>query len=412
MVVMGKGERIPLLLKEDGIPLFLPTAWLTVMRRAAYPSANTLQANCYALKFLYMWAADQGIDIEERMLSGQFLQQHEIGNLADAASRPLENFEGKQPKSISSRRVVSLERVRMALPHAPKPVASETKTNRLRTVAQYLRWLGDRGINDIDLTEADKRRKRLGDMSANLLIIVPPSKGRNVVGHREAPSPTEMDRLLAVLEPASPDNPWRDVGLRMRNRLLVHMIYGLGIRRGETLGIKITDHIDWRGNRILIARNADDPEDPRARQPLVKTRDRFLPVKDKLMDMMREYVTYIRAKIPGAKRHQFLFVSHQTGKPLSDEGLNKVFRTLRERVVWVPENLTPHLLRHGWNDAFSRLIDNRKIDPVREAQMRSEMMGWSPTSGMAATYNKRKIREDAERISLAHQRKLGGEVES
>jgi integrase len=188
--------------------------------------------------------------------------------------------------------------------------------------------------------------------------------------------------------------------------LLIHLIYGLGIRRGEALGIKIGDHIDWPRNRILIARNADDPDDPRTRQPLAKTLDRFLPVKDKLLDMLRAYVTNIRSKIPAARRHTLLFVSHQTGRPLSAGALNKVFRSLRERVPDLPADLTPHVLRHAWNDAFSRLIDANNIDPAREAQMRSAMMGWVPTSGMAAVYNRRKIREDADKLSLAHQKEL------
>ena len=83
----------------------------------------------------------------------------------------------------------------------------------------------------------------------------------------------------------------------------VGIIYGLGIRRGEALGIKIGDHVQWDRSRILIARNADDPDDPRKRQPLAKTRDRFLPIRDKLIDMMHAYVTHIRFKVPGARKH-------------------------------------------------------------------------------------------------------------
>ncbi|TWA93193.1 phage integrase family protein [Azospirillum brasilense] len=407
MIVMEGGERLPLLIDADGVPLFWPNAWLLTMRRPAHRASNTLQANCYALKFLYVWAAESGNDIEGRMLSGQFLKSHEITSLAGAASRHLDGGgDDVRSKPLKARRVVSLEQVRMGAPEVPRTVLKHTAANRLRTVVQYLTWLGQEGSNDLDLETASKRKVQLDAMAATLNEKVPRTKGRNVVGQREAPPVEVMDRLLAVLEPDSPDNPWTDLGLRLRNRLVVHLLYGLGIRRGEALGIKITDHVQWHQNRILIARNADDPTDPRKRQPVAKTRDRILPVKDKLMDMMQEYVTHIRSKIPGARRGQFLIVAHDSGRPLSEAAMNKIFINLRERVVDLPESLAPHILRHAWNDAFSRLIDAKNVGPEREAQLRSQAMGWSPTSGTAATYNRRKIIEDTEKISLEHQGKL------
>lgn len=406
MIVMERGERLPLLIGEDGVPLFLPTKWLLTMRRPAHPAANTLQANCFALKFLYLWAEQRGIDVESRLLSGSFLRSHEIASLADAAALPLDAIGGKAAPLTATSKVVSLEKVRMRAPPSPQVVGTGNKANRLRTVAQYLEWLGQEGCGNLDLAAASSRKADLAAMLSNLNAKIPPAKGRNAVGSRESPPVETMDRMLAVLEPKCAENPWDDLGLQLRNRLLVHLFYGLGIRRGELLGIKIGDHIEWQRSRLLIARNADDPDDPRTEQPLAKTRDRFLPVKDGLMGMMQEYVTHIRSKIPGARRHSFLIVSHQTGRPLSHAALNKVFRNLRERVPDLPVDLSPHVLRHAWNDAFSRLIDAKNIDSAREAQMRSEMMGWSPTSGMAATYNKRKIREDADKLSLEHQKKL------
>jgi site-specific recombinase XerD len=227
-------------------------------------------------------------------------------------------------------------------------VLRKTKGNRLRTITSYLKWLGQRSGESLGLAEASGRMQRLDAMLKTLGTLAPPTKGRNVVGEREAPPLVVLDHLLAVIDPTSPDNPWRDVVLRLRNRLLVHFLYALGLRRGEALGIKIQDHIQWRQGTILIARNANDPSDPHKRQPLAKTRDRLLPVKNGLMDMMHAYVVHIRRKIPGAKGHQFLFVSHQTGRPLTEVAVNKVFRSLRDRTSGLPDDLTPHLLRHGW----------------------------------------------------------------
>ena len=409
MIVMEGGERFPLLVADDGVPLFRPTAWMVTVRRPAGLAANTLQANCYALKFLYFWAEANGVDIEARMLAGDYLRPHEINSLAAAAQNHLDEFD-QAPTKAKTAKVTALEQVRLKTPQAHRVVRTDTTANRLRTIAGYLGWLGQKGALRLDIQAATVRHQRLGAMMTNLTAVIPKSRGRNAVGQREAPPKEVMDRLLAVIKPGASDNPWDDLGLQVRNQLLIHLMYALGIRRGEALGLKIGDHIDFRGKRLLIARTPDDPEDPRRYQPATKTRDRWLPLKDGLIDMLQNYITVIRTKVPNARKHQFLFVSHQSGRPLSASGENKVFDQLRERVPDLPRLLTNHVLRHAWNDAFSRLIDANKVSPEREAQMRSEMMGWSPTSGTAATYNRRKIREDADRFLQEHQvALLGGE---
>lgn len=342
------------------------------------------------------------------MLSGSYLHPHEINNLAAAAQNHLDEFD-RVPTKAKTVKITSLEQVRMKAPQAHKAVRKDTTANRLRTITEYLRWLGQKGTLRLDIQAATVRQQGLGAMIANFTAMIPKSRGRNAVGQREAPLKEVMDRLLAVIKPGAPDNPWDDLGLQIRNQLLIHLIYALGIRRGETLGIKIGDHIDFRGKRLLIARTPDDPEDPRRHQPATKTRDRWLPLKDSLIDTLLNYITMIRTKVPNARKHQFLFVSHQSGKPLSESGESKVFDQLRERISDLPRQLTNHVLRHAWNDAFSQLIDANKVAPEREAQMRSEIMGWSPTSGTAATYNRRKIREDADKFLREHQMTLSSD---
>jgi integrase len=401
---MEGGERLPLLIAQDGAPLFRPTVWLLTMRRATHVSSNTLQANCFAIKLLYLWAVEQNINIEDRMLFGQALLPHELSGLVGMASQHLEDL-GKARQPAKADKVVSLEQVRMRASQVPRAVSKHTSAYRLRVIADYLRWLGQEGVGCLPVPAAAARKEVLDEMLSGLLVRTPKVGGRNVVGKREATPPDVMDRLLKIIEPDSPENPWKEFGLRIRNRLLIHLMYGLGIRRGEALGIKI-DRIRWRENSILIARTADDPADSRKRQPLAKTRDRWLPVKDGLMDMMQQYVTHIRSKIPRARQHQFLFVSHQGGAPLALVSCNKIFTTLRTRVKEIPDNMTPHLLRHAWNDAFSQLIDEKNIEPAKEEKMRSEMMGWSPTSGTATTYNRRHIQSEAEKMSLALQKEL------
>ncbi|WP_149164853.1 hypothetical protein [Azospirillum brasilense] len=194
-----------------GVPPIWWNAWRLTIRRTAHRASNALQANCQSLKFLYQWAAETGIDIESRMLSGQFLKSHEVASVAGAAVRHLDEVGGDAcTKPTNARKVVSLEQVRMGAPVTTKTVHQHTTANRVRTVARSPQWLGQEGSNDLDLEAASKRKAQLDEMVARLKAKVPLTKGWNGVGQREAPPVEAMDRVLEVLDPDSPDNPWKD----------------------------------------------------------------------------------------------------------------------------------------------------------------------------------------------------------
>jgi hypothetical protein len=126
-------------------------------------------------------------------------------------------------------------------------------------------------------------------------------------------------------------------------------------------------------------------------------------MKDSVAAMVQNYVTHIRGKFPRARLRPFLFVSHQNGAPLAMVSANKVFRTLRERVARLPDNLSPHLLRYAWKDAFSAIVDRRGTDRAKEKKLRSYLIGWSPTSKTAGIHSRRHVREKADELSLEHQ---------
>ncbi|MGE5546444.1 MAG: tyrosine-type recombinase/integrase [Solirubrobacterales bacterium] len=363
------------------------------MRRARNLATNTLQSNLIAVKLLYMWSQINSINIERRFLLGDYLNAQEISSLSDAARRPLKLL--TQKLSAQHDNVMRFSTV----------VDSATTAGRMLAIADYLSWLGQEALARHPLDSKSEIGRRLDEFIRNVRIRAPKVGSRNVVGKREAPPQEVIETMLNSVMPGSRQNPWRDTGLQLRNQLLVHLYFGLGIRRAEALGIK-TSHLDFRQGKILIARAADDPIDPRKHQPLAKTRDRWLPMGGELSEMIRNYVMHIRAKFTGARRHPFLLISHADGSPLKLTTVNKVFSELRSRVDGLPEDLSPHCLRHAWNDAFSKFVDRTGVPQDREAQLRSELMGWSPTSGTAATYNRRHAREAAKELSLRMQKAM------
>jgi integrase len=404
IVVMKGGERLPLLVGRDGVPLFRPMVWLLTMRRSVNVASATLKANLIALRLLHMWADERKVDIEARMLAGNYFSLAEGAALGDAVKHSIwsldegDEVEGK--KGRRGRKPMKLKPGMLA-----DEVDSGTAARRLRTIIDYLEWLAQDGLSRQEPKAAELWAAAKDRMVADLRARIPTESGRDQVGRREAPPEEAMDALLRLVEPDDSRNPWGNIGLRVRNRLLVHVLLGFGIRRGEALGIRI-DRIDFQANRILIARSADDPLDTRKDQPLAKTRDRWLPMAEGLASMVHDYVVHVRKKLPKARKHPFLFVSHRDGAPLSLISVNKLFQSLRERFPELPTNLTAHLLRHAWNEAFSKRMDAQGVEAAREEEIRSEIMGWSPTSGTAATYTRRHTRERAEQMALEHQKAI------
>ena len=66
---------------------------------------------------------------------------------------------------------------------------------------------------------------------------------------------------------------------------------------------------------------------------------------------------------------------------------------------------TPSLC-HTWNDSFSEEMDKNRVGEEQEKKARSYLMGWSETSGTAATYTRRHIRKRAQAASLQLQKNV------
>ncbi|HFX3164121.1 TPA: tyrosine-type recombinase/integrase, partial [Pseudomonas aeruginosa] len=170
------------------------------------------------------------------------------------------------------------------------------------------------------------------------------------------------------------------------------------------LNVKISD-INFQSEELTVVRRADDPEDPRKDQPLVKTRDRKIPLSPGLCKLTHEYITKTRRATEGARRHPFLFIAMGTGAPLSLSAVNVIFAELRNAFNGEFDAVTPHVLRHTWNDRFSDVMDKLKVSEAEEERMRSFLMGWAPTSKTSASYTRRHIRLKAQQVSLAMQSK-------
>jgi integrase len=339
------------------------------------------------------------------MREGQFLTIPELNRLADAAQYRIDDhsYEDKDPCS----NVIDIKRIGMRRKVAVKEVKAvnvATRASRLRYMADYLEFLA----TYMGATLSASLRGSLALETDHALKAfraqVPQVSKRAKLGAREGLSKEDQDRLLEVLHPDSPDNPWERGFVRQRNWLIVVLLLATGMRRGELLGLQIRD-LDQRLPKLRILRRADAKEDSRRIQPNTKTSDREVELRPAIMRAVWNYINYQRKKIKNARKYAQLIVADD-GQPLSLKSIDKLFAQLREACPDLPVKLTSHVMRHTWNERFSEQAELMGLTDAVEEKARNEQQGWTDNSKSAATYTRRHASKKGREISLKLQEQL------
>jgi len=390
--VMDTGERYCLLIdSQSDLPLFYPNLYVATQVRNKSLSYSAMGAALSGISVLLRFMDNRNENIEKRFLERKFFNDSELDAIRDFCQLRFQ----LTPSEKSSASSLSVSK------KFNKKVCSETEYSRLTVIAQYIHWLaGQIATSDQDRTIMLQIKK----MEIGLKARRPVKKGRNVHTEEKGLTEFQLGLLFELFRPESAFNPFKDPFVRSRNRLIFLLLYHLGLRGGELLNIRIRD-IDFTKNQLVITRRADEKDDSRKYQPLVKTLDRRLPIKETLVQELHYYIIKERKKIPSSNKNDFLFITHKSGptqgQPLSKSGYKKVIEIVRSTSPSL-FNLTGHQLRHTWNEAFSKHMDSMNESPNQEQQekMRSYLMGWRENSGTASIYNKRFIRSKANEASL------------
>jgi integrase/recombinase XerD len=144
--------------------------------------------------------------------------------------------------------------------------------------------------------------------------------------HRRLPrtlSPSEAERLIDAAAGTTPRS--------LRDRALVELLYGAGLRVGEAVGLGKTD-VDL-DRRIVRATGKGDKE-------------RIVPVGRPAVEALRRYLARGRPHLDRRHRPE-LFLNAQGGA-LTRAGVFLVLRRLAEKAGLDPERVHPHLLRHSF----------------------------------------------------------------
>ena len=342
--ITSSGERLSQLYKagEPGFPLFHPTAFIARSIRSSV-THETQKVYLAAIKRVCEWESSRKIDLALSFHRRMFLSAAQIDDLANYL----------RAKKLG----------------AKGDVISNSKYNTYVVyAAEYLHWLAQEVITDantpdvkdgISAQDAMLRRKKIrkaGSKSANEQRILSARLSNEA-----------CNQLLNLFNQPFVDlRQPQDLGPRLRNVLILRILYDTGMRIGEILSLKLKSFIEAGGDDsayLVIERNHHDAFDTRLNQPVAKTLGRIVPISKTLEEQLKEYLDKWRAEVPrvGFSDEDFIFVVHRGGrsqgralpKKAFDSGLKNLKKSFR---ALAPTH--PHLLRHDWNYRFSKLADS------------------------------------------------------
>jgi site-specific recombinase XerD len=160
-----------------------------------------------------------------------------------------------------------------------------------------------------------------------------------------------------------------------RDRLIVMLLRETGVRRGELLGLHLSDvrDFDSRG-RIRIVRRDNNPNGAKA-----KGTEREIPILHNRQEIQEAFQSYLLEEYPPEAEqqgHRMLFVNldgKYAGKPMTSTRLNNLFYQLQDRTGIEAH---PHLFRHtfatrmlqaGYLDQYvQQLLGHRSIATTKD----------------------------------------------
>lgn len=182
------------------------------------------------------------------------------------------------------------------------------RLSSLKTFYKFLNLEGITGFNPTADLETPKIKRRL----PHVLSI------------------EEVDKLISQPRVATP--------LGLRDRAMLELMYGTGIRVSELLAVKIDDLNTTAGFLRCLGKGR---------------KERIIPVNQMSIDWVRRYLFQARNHLTSNNMERTLFVNAR-GKPLSRQGFFKILAAYT-RQAEIQKQVTPHTLRHSF---ATHLLEN------------------------------------------------------
>ncbi len=142
---------------------------------------------------------------------------------------------------------------------------------------------------------------------------------------KKLPDILSVEELEALLKKTEGDTP-----LSQRNRAMVELLYGSGLRIGELLALETNDlHINQ--GFINVSGKGD--------------KERIVPIGSEAASALKRYLESGRLKLSKAPVPNVFL--NKAGKPMSRVGFYKILKNLA-REAGIEKNVSPHTLRHSF----------------------------------------------------------------
>jgi integrase/recombinase XerD len=137
--------------------------------------------------------------------------------------------------------------------------------------------------------------------------------------------PDETLRLLDAIEGDAP--------MALRDRAMLELLYGAGLRVSELVGLPLTA-LDRRAGLLRVMGKG--------------SRERVVPMGDTARVALDRYLADGRAALLGARpdRSRAVFLTRRSG-PMTRQNFFTLLRKLALRAGIAPERVSPHVLRHA-----------------------------------------------------------------
>jgi len=201
--------------------------------------------------------------------------------------------------------------------------ARTSVARRVGAIRTFYRWARARGVVADDPAALLGRPKaasrlptvlRAGDAAA--LMEAPTDAAQRGAGRRGRRG---SDQQLAL-----------DAALSLRDRAVLELLYGSGLRVGEVSGLTL-DRIDLSRGRVVVWGKG--------------SKEREVPLSDYAMDAIREYLARGRPQVAGDGSPSLFF--NRRGKPMSTRDIRGMVEKYTGGVM-SGRRVTPHTLRHSF----------------------------------------------------------------
>ncbi len=202
------------------------------------------------------------------------------------------------------------------------------------TLGEYIDWQRSSGKSVATVSRAIASLKsfysyllQLGYVSSNPTTKLVPDK--NTQKLPQILTSKEVDLLLE--QPDCTDMKG------YRDRAMLELLYATGIRVSELIALNISDVNLSVG--VICCRSKD--------------KERYIPLYQKAIKALREYIEFIRPQMVASPDEQSLFVN-VSGKRMSRQGFWKLIKSYQAKAK-IEKTITPHTLRHSF---AAHLLEN------------------------------------------------------